>query len=107
MFVCGARDWHREGNDITPFIKYILGTILASYRDFEERVTIAEGKVTAVDLVRKAVGNTIGKFTKNDIMEYVPSISKASVENALKSLVQEGMIGREGKGKATFCFRKH
>ena len=68
---------------------------------------IAEGKVTAVDLGRKAVGNTIGKFTKNDIMEYVPSISKASVENALKSLVQEGMIGREGKGKATFYFRKH
>lgn len=100
-------DWHREGNDITPFIKYILGTILAAYRDFEERVTIVEGKVTTIDLVRKAVGNTIGKFTKNDIMEYVPSVSKASVENALKSLVQEGIIGREGKGKATFYFRKN
>lgn len=100
-------DWYREGNDITPFIKYILGTILAAYRDLEERVTIVEGKVTTIDLVRKAVGNTIGKFTKNDIMEYVPSVSKASVENALKSLVQEGMIGREGKGKATFYFRKN
>ena len=99
-------NWNQAGNDITPFIKYILGTILAAYRDFEGRVTIAEGKVTAVDLVRKAVGNTIGKFTKNDIMEYVPSVSKASVENALKSLVQEGIIGREGKGKATFYFRK-
>lgn len=100
-------NWDREGNDVTPFIKYILGTVLAAYRDFEERVTIAEGKGTAVELVRKAVDNTIGKFTKNDIMEAVPSVGKASVENALKSLVQEGVIGREGKGKATFYFRKN
>ena len=41
------------------------------------------------------------------IMEYVPAIGKTSVENALKTLVQEGIIGREGKGKATFYFRKN
>ena len=58
------------------------------------------------DLVRNAVNNTIGKFTKSDIMERVPSIGKTSVENALKALVQEGVIGKEGKGKATFYFRK-
>ena len=48
----------------------------------------------------------IGKFTKSDIMEYVPSIGKTSVENALKTLLDEGVIERAGKGKATFYFRK-
>ena len=100
-------NWNSEENDITPFIKYMLGTILAAYRDFEERVTLVEGKSSAIDLVRNAVNNTIGKFTKSDIMELVPSVGKTSIENSLKTLIDEGVIGREGKGKATFYFRKN
>ncbi len=97
-------NWNSEDNDITSFIKYILGTILAAYRDFEERVTLTEGN-DSEQLVRNAVNNTIGKFTKSDIMERVPSIGKTSVENALKKLTAEGVIERVGKGKATFYFR--
>ncbi len=100
-------NWNSEENDITPFIKYILGTILAAYRDFEERLTLVESKTSAIDLVRNAVNMKIGKFTKNDIMELVPSVGKTSVENSLKTLIGEGVIGREGKGKATFYFRKN
>lgn len=98
--------WSNEKNDITPFVKYILGIILAAYRDFEERIAVLEGNSLAIDLVRNAVNNTIGKFTKNDVMEKVPSIGKSSVESSLKTLLNEGIIGREGKGKATFYFRK-
>ena len=29
--------WHEEAEDALPFIKYLLGTILAAYKDFEER----------------------------------------------------------------------
>ncbi len=100
-------NWNAEENDITAFIKYMLGMVLAAYRDFEERVAVVEGKGTAIDLVRNAVNNTIGKFTKSDIMERAPSIGKVSVENALKTLLNEGVIGREGKGKATFYYRKN
>lgn len=98
-------NWNNAENDITPFIKYMLGTILAAYRDFEERVTLVEGKTSAIDLVRNAVSNTIGKFTKSDIMELVPSIGKTSIESSLKVLIDEGVIKREGKGKSTFYFR--
>ena len=100
-------NWNREENDLTPFIKYILGTVLAAYRDFEQRVILVEDKSSAIDLVRNAVNNTIGKFTKSDIMELVPSVGKTSVENSLKILIEEGVIGRDGKGKATFYFRKN
>lgn len=55
---------------------------------------MAEGKTSAIDLVRNAVNNTIGKFTKSDIMELVPSVGKTSVENSLKTLIGEGVIGR-------------
>ena len=67
-------------NRNTPFIKYMLGTILAAYRDFEDRVILVDGKASGIDLVRNAVNNTIGKFTKIDIMELVPSVGKTSVK---------------------------
>ena len=84
----------------------MLGRILAAYRDFEERVILVDGKASAIDLVRNAVNNAIGKFTKTDIMELVSFVGKTSVENSLKALTDDGIIKREGKGKATFYFRK-
>ena len=97
--------WHDGNNDPTPFVKYILGIILAAYRDFENRVSYVDEKLPSVEQVRNAVLEKIGKFTKSEIMELVPSIGKASVENALKKLTEEGFIERHGKGKATFYTR--
>ena len=59
-------------NDPVPFIKYILGTILSAYRDFEDRVQLVDEKLPAVDLVRRAVQKKVGKFTKSEIMELCP-----------------------------------
>lgn len=95
-------EWHAGKNDATPFIKYILSIVLSAYRDFESRVNLMDEKLPAIEQVKKAVNEKIGKFTKSDIMEIVPSIGKASVENALKKLIEEGVIERHGKGKATF-----
>ena len=101
---CGD-GWHESKNDPTPFVKYLLGIILSAYRDFESRVDLFDEKLPALELVRKAVSQKIGKFTKSEIMELVPSIGKASVENSLKKLIEDGTIQRHGKGKATFYTR--
>ena len=34
--------WHEGAEDAVPFIKYLLGTILAAYKDFEERFALVE-----------------------------------------------------------------
>ena len=97
--------WHEGNNDSTPFIKYLLGIILSAYRDFENRIDLFGEKLPALELVRRAVNNTIGKFTKSEIMGMVPSIGKASVENALKKLIEDGTVQRHGQGKSTFYTR--
>ena len=97
--------WHEGCEDTIPFIKYLLSTILAAYRDFEDRFSIVETKLPAVELVRKATKNKIGKFTKQDIRELCPSLSISSIEGYLRKLVKEGDIRREGSGKATFYIR--
>ena len=99
-----SQNWHEEKNDDTAFIKYILGTIVAAYRDFEERVNMLGKKVSARDRVEKAIRSKIGKFTKNDIMELCPEIGRGSVENSLKALCEEGIIKKEGQGRATFYY---
>ena len=97
--------WHEGNEDVIPFIKYLLGTILAAYKDFEDRFSIVEEKLPAVEIVRKATLTKIGKFTKRDIIELCPSLSLSSVEGSLRKLVQAGEIKKEGVGKGTFYYR--
>lgn len=96
--------WLEGKNEDTFFIKYLLGIILAAYRDFEERVNLVGNKLTAREIVENAVRNKLGKFTKNEIMELCPEIGRASIENSLKAMCEEGMIKKEGKGRATYYY---
>ncbi|QEJ94294.1 Fic family protein [Treponema phagedenis] len=95
-------NWHENNENTEPFIKYILGIIIAAYRDFEDRVDIFSSKSSAYEKVQHAVKMKIGKFTKSDIMELCPSISSASIENSLTKLVEENILERHGKGRGTY-----
>ena len=97
--------WHEGKDDPVPFVKYLLGTILAAYRDFEDRFALVETKLPAIETVRRATENKIGRFTKQDIRELCPSLSLSSVEGALRKLVAAGELRREGNGKNTYYVR--
>lgn len=94
--------WHEDNADITQFIKYILGVVLSAYRDFENRVTLVDTKLPAIEQVRQAVAKKIGKFTRSEIMELCPSIERSSVAASLKKLVESGEISIHGSGRNTF-----
>lgn len=97
--------WHEGTEDAVPFIKYLLSTILAAYKDFSDRFEIVAEKLPAVDVVRKATQNKIGRFTKQEIRELCPALSLSSVEGALRKLVAAGELKREGAGKNTCYYR--
>ena len=91
--------WHEGNADAVPFIKYLLGTILAAYKDFEDRFALVETKLPALETVRRATMNKIGRFSKQDIRELCPSLSISSIEGALRKMVAGGELKREGNGK--------
>lgn len=97
--------WHEGAEDAVPFIKYLLGTILAAYKDFEERFALVETKLPALETVRLATMNKVGRFTKQDIRELCPSLSVSAIEGALRKLVAAEEIKREGNGKNTCYYR--
>ena len=84
--------WLEGKDDPVPFIKYLLGTILAAYKDFGERFSLVEDKKPALEIVRMATLNKIGRFTKQDIRELCPSLSISSIEGALRTLVDNGEL---------------
>ena len=96
--------WHEGSDDPTPFIKYMLSIILAAYKDFADRFSIVEDKLPAVDMVRKATMEKLGRFKKQDIRELCPSLSISSIEGSLRKLVESGELKREGKGKGTYYY---
>lgn len=97
--------WHDATNNAIPFVKYILSIIVSAYKDFEMRVDYVAEKTSAVEQVQKAILQKIGKFTKSDIMEITPKLSKSSVENSLKKLVDNKSIIKHNQGKNTFYTR--
>lgn len=97
--------WHEATEDAVPFIKYLLGVILAAYRDFEERFSLVEKKQPALEMVRQASMNKLGRFTKQDIRELCPTLSVSTIEGALRKMVAAEEIKREGTGKNTCYYR--
>ena len=91
--------------DIYPFIKYLLGTILEVYKDFENRFSLVETELSALEMVRKASMYKIGRFNKQDIRELCPTLSNSSIEKAFRDLISLGEIKKEGKGKNTNYYR--
>ena len=97
--------WHEGTEDAVPFIKYILGTVLAAYKDFEDRFALVEIKRTALETVRMASLSKIGRFTKQDIRELCPSLSLSAIESALRKMVDDSELKREGSGKNICYYR--
>lgn len=97
--------WHEGRSDAVPFIKYLLGTIFAAYKDFADRFALVETKLPALETVRRAATHKIGRFTKQDMRELCPSLSVSSIEGALRKLAASGEIKREGSGKNICYYR--
>lgn len=98
--------WHDNSEDCTPFIKYLLGTIAAAYREFEDRAILMDISTKAFEIVQHAVNNYIvGKFTKQNIIELCPHLSSSSIEASLKLLARFGIIAKHDVGKNTYYTR--
>lgn len=97
--------WHEGKDDPGAFVKYILGTVISTYRDFEDKMELASEKLSALEMVRKVVRSQIGKITKTQVLSLCPSLSASSVEAALKKLVKSGELTKQGGGRSTFYVR--
>lgn len=94
--------WHENQNDYTPFVRYMLGVIVAAYRDFSSRVQVlVTSGMSKPERIRVIIKDTLGKITKAEIMEKCPDISQVTVQRTLIELQKKGEIIKLGGGRYT------
>ncbi len=99
--------WLEGKEDPMPFIKYMLETIVSAYRDFENRIEVITYKNTSLNMVKSAINDIIGKFTKNDIVEKCPTLSVKTIEKNLKLLCGLKEIQKHGSARSTFYTKNY
>ena len=94
--------WYEGENDYLPFVRYMLGVIIAAYQDFTNRVQILVAKgLSKPDRVREIIRNSSLRMTKAEIMGQCPDVSERTVQRALTSLMDSGEIIKIGGGRYT------
>ncbi|MGN0246103.1 MAG: Fic family protein [Lachnospiraceae bacterium] len=94
--------WHEEENDYIPFVSYVLGIVVASYREFSSRVKLlTTAGLTKADRIGEIIKQTIGTITKAEIMKKCPDVSQITIQRALIELQEQGKIIKIGGGRYT------
>ena len=94
--------WHENENDYEPFVEYMLGVILAAYREFSSRVKVLiTSGISKPERIREIIKGNLGTITKTEIMNRCPDISQATVQRALADMLKTGEIIKIGGGRFT------
>nr|MBO6294496.1 Fic family protein [Schwartzia sp. (in: firmicutes)] len=94
--------WHEGENDYLPFVRYMLGIVIAAYREFASRASVFVTRgLSKPQRVREIIRGTTGRISKTEIMKQCPDISQKTVERALKELMDSGEIIKIGGGRYT------
>jgi len=63
-----SQKWHEAKHDVMPWFNYFLGTVLAAYKEFEERAEqIKPARGAKTQMITQAIEKQVGEFTLSDI----------------------------------------
>jgi Fic family protein len=94
--------WHEGRHDLLPWVEYLLGILLAAYRELEDRVGVVTG---ARGAKRRSVIDCIERlptrFSVADIERTCPHISRPTINRVLRDMRCAGRLeatrGRDAK----------
>ena len=96
-----SQKWHEAKHDVMPWFNYFLGTVLAAYKEFEERaqnIKPARGAKTA--LLMKAISGQHSEFSISDIESACPAVSRVMIKKVLLQMQKDKKIKCLGKGQS-------
>ena len=95
-------NWHEESNSYLPFVKYMLGIVVAAYREFSARIDLLSQRgLSKPEMVRDVVKETLGTITVAEIKERCPNISYTTIQRSLRELQKKGEVIKIGGGRYT------
>ena len=94
--------WHDDEHTIWPWLEYLLGILLAAYREFENRVEVlGDGRGAKTASIERFVRERLSdEFTIADVREAALGASDSLIGKVLARLRDEGVIEPLGTGRS-------
>ncbi|HEY3284454.1 MAG TPA: Fic family protein [Armatimonadota bacterium] len=94
-----SEGWHQGEHSMLPWTEYLLGTLVAAYREFEERVGLLRGaRGGKTELVLDVLGSLSGEFSVRQLQERCPQVSLDLIRQVLRRERQAGRLVCLGRG---------
>ena len=94
-----SQGWHEGAHDLEPWSEYLLGTLLAAYREFEARVgTLSTVRGAKTEMVLDAFERLPDEFRLTDLEHACPNVTRDMIRVVLNRLKQEGRVEAVGRG---------
>lgn len=95
-----SQGWHEGKHDLRPWWDYFLGTLIAAYKEFAERVgAVSSARGAKRDLVQDAVARLPDRFRFSELQRTCPGVSYATLRRALMDLRRAKKVRCLGKGR--------
>lgn len=92
--------WHEAEHDLRPWWNYFLGTLIAAYKEFEERVEeISTVRGAKREMVQQTIKRLPTPFRFGELQRVCPGVSYPTLKRALMDLKQQKKIRCLGKGR--------
>ena len=96
-----SQHWHEAKHNVFPWFNYFLGTVVAAYKEFEERAGNAKPlRGAKTDIVEAAINQQLGEFRISDIERSCPNVSRVMIKRVLNQMRNIKKIKCLGKGKS-------
>lgn len=96
-----SQKWREAKHDVIPWFNYFLGTVLAAYKEFEDRAQdIKPGRGAKTALLMKAIDGRHGEFSISDIERACPAVSRVMIKKVLLQMRKDKKIKCLGKGQS-------
>lgn len=96
-----SRGWHEGKHDAKPWLDHFWGTLLRSYKEFEERVgTITHERGNKGARVRAQALKRSQPYSISEIEAACPGVSRDMVRRVLRAMKAQGPIASTGKGRS-------
>jgi len=95
-----SQGWHEGQHDMSPWLVYLLGVLIAAYKQLESRVASFSGARGAKrQLVVDCIRGLPPTFRIGDLINACPGVPRPTVNRALADLQRVGEISCSGKGR--------
>ncbi len=96
-----SQGWHQGRHPLTPWTEYLLGTLIAAYREFEGRVgMVSAGRGAKTELVLSVIGGFHGPFTVGQLQVRCPTVGVDLIRRILRDQKRAGKLECLGRGPA-------